>query len=99
MTMTRIPHMRAIADDQRPTRLALDSVLARTTLSRLVRQAIGDAFDDAGLVSSSKLRAADALVIDGRYSLRAVDAAIDQFPSLVRIEIKNVLAHADFLSR
>jgi hypothetical protein len=38
-TMTRIAHMGAIADDRRPTRLALDGVLACTTLSRLVRQA------------------------------------------------------------
>jgi hypothetical protein len=99
MMMTKIPYMRAVFDDQRLTRLALDGVLGRTTLSRLVRQAIGDAFDDAGLISGSKLHAAGALDLQGRYSLRAVDAAIAQFPPLVRMEIKGRLAHANVLPR
>jgi hypothetical protein len=98
-TMTRIAHMRAIADDRRPTRLALDGVLARTSLSRLVRQAIGDAFDDAGLISGSKLHAAGALGTHGRYALRAVDGALAQFPPLARMEVKKAMVHVDFLAR
>ena len=65
----------------RPTRLAVDAVLANTTLSRTARQAVCDAFADAGLISGSKLRAAGTFDSQGRYSLRAVDAAIAQFPS------------------
>ena len=99
MTMTKIPYMRAIADDQRPTRLEVDAVVAHPTLSWIVRQAVGDAFADAGLLGGSKLHATGTLDNRGRYSLRAVDAALAQFPPLVRMEIKGVLAHADFLPR
>ena len=99
MTMTKIPYMRAVVDDRRPTRLALDGVLARTTLSRLVRQAVGDTFADAGLVSGSTLQAAGALDSQGRYSNRAVDAALAQFPPLARMEIKNALVHANVFPR
>jgi hypothetical protein len=82
---------------QRLTPLTIKAVLAKTSLSRLTRQAVCDAFADAGLLTDGQMKAAAVVDNDGRYSVDAVDGALAAFPSLVRIEIKNTLARCSLL--
>jgi hypothetical protein len=81
-----------VSTDKRLTPLAIEAVLAKTSLSRLTRQAVCDAFADAGLLTDGQMKAAAVVDTDGRYSLTAVDGALAKFPPVMRIEIKNVLA-------
>jgi hypothetical protein len=97
MKMSRIPYIRAINNDKRLTPLAIEAVLAKATLSRLTRRAICDAFAEAGLLSGSKMKAAAVVDSVGRYSLTAVDSVLAQFPTVTRIEIKNILARCSLL--
>jgi hypothetical protein len=76
---------------------AIEVVLAKTSLSRLSRQAVCDAFADAGLLTDGQMKAASVVDSNGRYSLTAVDAALAKFPMVARIEIKNTLARCYLL--
>jgi hypothetical protein len=97
MKMTRIPYLRAVSTDKRLTPLAIEAVLAKTSLSRLTRQAVCDAFADAGLLTDGQMKAAAVVDTNGRYSLTAVDATLAKFPMVARIEIKNTLARCSLL--
>jgi hypothetical protein len=72
-------------------------VLAKTSLSSLTRQAVCDAFAEAGLLSDGQMKAAAVVDNDGRYSLTAVDAVLAKFLIAERIEIKNTLARRSLL--
>jgi hypothetical protein len=95
-SLFHIPFIRAISNDKRPSSRYIEAVLAKTSLSRLVRQAVCDAFGEAGLLSCDKMNAA-AVGGNGRYAMTAVDAALAKFPSEARIEIKNTLARCALL--
>jgi len=97
MKMTRIPYLRAISADKRLTPLAIEAVLAKTSLSRLTRQAVCDAFREGGLLSDREMKAAAVVDGDGCYSVNAVDGALASFPPLVRMEIKNTFARCALL--
>jgi hypothetical protein len=97
MKMTRIPYLRAVSTDKRLTPLAIEAVLAKTSLSRLTRQAVCDAFADARLLTDGQMKAAAVVDTNGRYSLTAVDTALAKFPIVARFEIKNTLARRSLL--
>jgi hypothetical protein len=46
--------IRAVSPDKRLTPMQIYSFLAKTSLSGLIRQAVADAFNTAGLLSTAK---------------------------------------------
>jgi len=98
MTLHRISYIKAQADTK-PLREAFSSLLAGTTLSRLVRQQLVEKFGDAGLFNPQTLRAAKALDDSGRFKVAIIDAALKSFPTIVRLEVKNALWAAGAIPR
>jgi len=98
MTLHCIPYLRANADTK-PLREAFSSLLAGTTLSRLVRQQLVEKFGDAGLFNPQTLRAAKALDDSGRFKVAVIDAALKSFPMIVKMEVKNALYAAGAIPR
>jgi hypothetical protein len=100
---TRIPYLRAISADKRSTPIAIESVLAKTTLAGITRRAVADAFADAGLLCGGQMKAAAGVDDDGRYLLTAIDAALSKchmpLSMAARIEIKNTLARCSLLQK
>jgi hypothetical protein len=93
--MFRIPHIRAVTTDKRLGPIAFEAVLAKTSLNRLTRLAVRDAFTETGLLSDGQMQAAAVVDGHGRYSVPSIDSALEKCPMLKshdRIEIKGVLA-------
>jgi hypothetical protein len=98
--MYRIHHIRAVSADNRLTPIEINTLLAKTSLNGLIRQAVAEAFSKAGLLCGRKVSAA---VIDGKghYAMTAVDAALAKcsmpLSMAARVEIKNTLARYSLL--
>ena len=99
MSYTVIPYIRSATEDTRPSRFTIDAILANSSFSRRVRSHIADAFEEAGLISGSKISAAAATDATGRLLLANVDRVIAEFDIATRFEIKTVLHRAQALSR
>jgi hypothetical protein len=99
--MFRIPHIRAVSTDKRLTPIEINAVLAKTSLPGLIRQAVADAFAEAGLLCGRQMKAAASVDSDGRDSVTAIDGALAKcrmsLPMAARIEIKNTLARYSLL--
>jgi hypothetical protein len=98
--MFRIPHIRAVSTDKRLTPIEVNTLLAKTSLNGLIRQAVADAFSEAGLLSG-KVSAATVTDGKGHYAMAAVDAALAKssmpLSMAARVEIKNTLARYSLL--
>jgi hypothetical protein len=94
--MFRIDHIRAVSTEKRLTPIEINGLLAKTSLNGLIRQAVADAFGEAGLLSGGKVSAAALIDGKGRYAMTAVDAALAKcrmpLSMTARVEIKNTLA-------
>jgi hypothetical protein len=97
MKITRILFLRAVSTDKRLSPLAIEAVPAKTSLSRLTRQTVCDAFAEVGLLNGGQMNAAAVVDNDGHYLVTAVDAALAKLPIAARIEIKNILARCSLL--
>jgi hypothetical protein len=99
--MYRIHHIRAVSTDKRLTPIAINGLLAKTSLNGLIRQAVADAFNAAGLLSDGKVSAAAVTDDNGRYAMTAIDAALAEcnmpLSMAARVEIKNTLARYSLL--
>jgi hypothetical protein len=99
--MFRISHIRAVNTDERLTPIEIKGLLAMTSLDGLIRQAVADAFSEAGLLSDGKVSAAAVTDGKGRYAMAAVHAALAKcsmpLSMAARIEIKNTLARYSLL--
>jgi hypothetical protein len=99
--MFRIHHIRAVNTDKRLTPIGINGLLAKTSLNSLIRQAVADAFSEAGLLSGGNVSAAAVIDGKGHYAKTAVDAALAKcrmpLSMAARVEIKNTLARYSLL--
>jgi hypothetical protein len=93
--MYRIPRIRAVSNDKRLTQSEIEALLAKTLLPPRTRREVTEAFSEVGLLSDRNIKAAAARVDgDGRYPIKAIDAALAKCPALKihdRIGIKLTL--------